>query len=110
MGVDHGGDGVGGIVKAIDELEAQGDYQGHPEQQERGPGGDHRAAGVDVLDQAPGGVQQTRKQQAEEQGQGTAAGLVVQARLCFGCGWRRTAGQRWGSHNDSGLGYLRRQA
>ncbi|MNG03126.1 hypothetical protein D3C84_861910 [compost metagenome] len=90
-------------MKAIDELEAQGDHQRHPEQQEGGPGGDHRAAGIDVVRQAPGCVKQTGQQQAEEQDQGAATGLVVQLRSWVGCGKRWTAGQRRGSHDDSGL-------
>ncbi|MCY1460531.1 hypothetical protein D9M71_780980 [compost metagenome] len=62
MGVDHRGHRVGRVVKAIDELKAQGDQQGHPEQQEGRPGGDHRTGGVDVAKQAPGGIEQSAQQ------------------------------------------------
>ncbi len=49
VGVDHGGDCVGRVMKAVDELEAQGDQQRYAQQHERGPGGDHRAHVVNVL-------------------------------------------------------------
>ncbi|MND69153.1 hypothetical protein D3C80_606170 [compost metagenome] len=88
MGIDHRRDGVGGIVKAVDELEAQGNHQRQPEQQKGGPGGDDRAAGIDVVHQAPGRKQQPGQEQAEEQDQGTATGLVVQARPWIRCGRR----------------------
>jgi hypothetical protein len=49
-------------VKAVDELEAQGDQQRHAQQQERRPGGDHRAQFVHVVHQAVGGEQQAHGQ------------------------------------------------
>ena len=35
VGIDDGRDGVGGIVEAVDELEAEGDHQGDAEEEER---------------------------------------------------------------------------
>ena len=39
VGVDAGGDGVGGVVEAVDELEAEGDEEGDAEQNEGEDGG-----------------------------------------------------------------------
>ncbi|MNE38991.1 hypothetical protein D3C80_1329140 [compost metagenome] len=104
MGVDHRGHGVGGVVETVDELEAQGNQQRQAEQQKWGPGGDHGAGGVDVAKQAPGGVQQPAHQQAEKQGQGGAAGFVVETGAGVKVGQRWAASQGRGGHDDgSGL-------
>ena len=40
MGIDHGRDGVGGVVEAVHELEAERDQQRHEQHEERHIGGD----------------------------------------------------------------------
>ena len=46
MGVDDRGDGVGGVVETVDELEAESNEQGYDEQHERPDAGDGDAAEV----------------------------------------------------------------
>ncbi len=67
MGVYHGGYRVGGVVEAVDELEAQGNQQRQAQQKERCGRGDDRTACGHILLEAPGGVGDTSQQQAEEQ-------------------------------------------
>jgi hypothetical protein len=56
--IDHGRDRVGGIVEAVDELEAERDQQGDKEQQERQISRYLGAGRVDIGIDAVGDVQQ----------------------------------------------------
>ncbi len=78
VGVDHGGHGVGGIVEAVDELEAQGNQQGYAQEQEGCPGGDDSAELVHVVQQAVGGEQQTDSQHCKEEDSGKNARFAFQ--------------------------------
>ena len=67
VGVDHGRHRVGGVVEAVDELEAERDQQ-RDEQQEIGQVGRDLGAGrVDVGIEAVGDEQQSAGEDAEEQ-------------------------------------------
>jgi hypothetical protein len=67
VGVDHRRHRIGGVVKAVDELEAERDQQ-RDEQQDVGQVGRHPRAGrVDVDIDAVGDEQQARGENAEEQ-------------------------------------------
>ena len=77
VGVDHRRDRVGGVVEAVDELEAQGDQQRYAQQQEWRPGGELGAHFVHVVHQAVGGEQQAHGEYGEEHDHRQQAGFCV---------------------------------
>ena len=94
-------------MEAVDELEAEGDQQGHAEQQEGRPGGDRGTDVIDVLHQAVGAEQQSGGEHGEEYEGGEAAGTLLEmglARVAGGTGdgvggkdiGGHGAGPRWG--------------
>ncbi|MNR43989.1 hypothetical protein D3C85_1626730 [compost metagenome] len=85
-------------MEAIDELKAQGNQKRHAQQQERRPGGDHRAEFVHVVHQAVSGKQQTDGQHGEKHHDGEQAGFFVELR--YGAtGGRRGGGEGGRSHH-----------
>ncbi|MNO98892.1 hypothetical protein D3C76_906510 [compost metagenome] len=97
MRIDHCGDGVGGVVETVDELEAQGNQQGHAQEYERRPSGHHGAKLVHVVHQAIGGEQQPEAQYCEKHHQSVRAGFFVQLRFDAD-GGRRGGGERGSGH------------
>ncbi len=79
VGVDDGGDGVGGVVESVDELEAEGDEEGDAEENIR-----HDRSAVDggeIGEEMEGGVDDADDQDDAEADHadfaGTLAELVV---------------------------------
>jgi hypothetical protein len=66
MGIDDGGDGVGGVLEAVHELEPERDQQGDAEEQKRHPGGDRGAGLLYVLMQAIGAKSHATGEKAQE--------------------------------------------
>ena len=103
VGVDHRGHRVGGVVEAVDELEAERDQQRQAQQDERPDGGGGLAAAGVVGGDAVGRVAQADQQQQREDRPGALAGLVVEARAAAAAarvGQRRRS-RRWCSWWES---------
>ncbi|MNP41891.1 hypothetical protein D3C76_1356180 [compost metagenome] len=84
-------------METVDELEAQGNQQGHAQQDEWRPGGHLRAEFVHVVHQAVGGEQQPDAQHCKKHHEGEHTGFFIELR--FGAaGGRRGGGKGGGSH------------
>jgi hypothetical protein len=77
IGVDHRSDGIGGIVEAVHEFEAERDQQRQPEESEHPSASSSPTPRVSVSTLQPGKSQPARHDRREQQfGQGM--GLVVE--------------------------------
>ncbi len=91
--IDDCSDGVGRVVKAVDELEAQRDQHGDGEQQERQHrGGRGRAGAGDIGVNAVGHEQQAARQHREENQHPSDIHRLVE----FNVGGRRGRGGGFG--------------
>jgi hypothetical protein len=86
MGVDHRRHRVGGVVEAIDELEAERDKERDAEKKERQQRQPLRHRSVDVTHQAVAGKAHANQQQDQEQQHGRAARLAIERRTGGGDG------------------------
>ncbi|MCY1422619.1 hypothetical protein D9M71_383090 [compost metagenome] len=107
VGVDHGGHRIGGVMEAIDELEAQGDQQCQAQQQEGRPGGDHGLGIANVLQQAVGRKTQAQGQDEKKRERGDAARLMAELGAVLG-GINGRCGQGIGVHRATPRGQVRR--
>ena len=76
--VDDGRDGVGGVVEAVDEFEAERDQQRHAQEQKGQPRRDRRAGRFDVLMETIGRVEQAAREQRQEYKRGNRTGFVIE--------------------------------
>ena len=76
MGVDHGGDGVGGVVETVDELETQRDQQ---RQAEQGKDAERQRFmdAANVVEQAMDAIADAQGQENDEDDAGGRAGAIV---------------------------------
>ena len=87
MGVNHGCDRIGGVVEAIDELEAERDEERDAEQEEREQREPVRHRPVDIGHQAVARIPHADQQQGEEQQDRRAARRAIERRSFGGNGW-----------------------
>ncbi len=78
MGVDHRGDRISGIVKAINELKAERNQQRQSQQKERQIAGNRGVGFFNIIDQVKSGEGQPGDQQNEKQRFAEAAALAVE--------------------------------
>ena len=80
MGINHRGDGIGGVVKAIDELKAERNQQRQSQQKEGQEAGDRHVGLFNVTDQVETGERETRDQQNKKQRFTEATAFAVEIR------------------------------
>ena len=87
MGVDHRRHGIGGIVKAVDELEAESDHQGDAQKKKGQDAFDRRARRLDVAVDAIGREEQAAAYDAQKNDDGPHVDRMIELGLrTFGLG------------------------
>jgi hypothetical protein len=98
MGVDDGRHGIGGVMEAIHELEAQRDYERDAEQEEGEPSRRRRHAGrLDIEVETVDREDEAAEEQPEEQPHREYGCIVIKLRLAgrvkrLDCGTRHAVG------------------
>jgi hypothetical protein len=89
VGVDHRRDGVGGVVEAVHELEAEGDEQREAEQREGTDRQRRLAGGLHVRDQVEERVAEPSHQNEQEEADSSRMHPAVEIRAPWRAGFGR---------------------